>query len=429
MKFEALKTEQLKDNEFSDKKIGARRNFLKGMIVGAGLLATGEILKKESFAEDIISAEDESDDSFDIVKSLNERIDLFTKRKMELEEEMSSCTDDKLKKRYVSEIKSYEDVIESTRKEIYLIENPSEIQEVDTENVKVRIVYEFHKLEHRKEVLKNLDAYFMEGITLKKNDVSSIKFGEHAYEGMDDEVLNELKITGKPIYQCDVNGEYLAGKTIKEAAGEAKKEKLLFLAGLSAGGFFSVKFARDLVRLVKNLKKEKKEGEAKSENISRRKFLGVFGKSMAAILVADTAIQATQGNKILDQNSPYSKYFKKRQKIMGVFSSRLVGLTLRNAIMAQKICTTSKMMKEKSGNKPHVGLEIGAAHFGVEDFLRMPEQERIEIIEGLIKEGNLEIKDPENDLALIVREVFNKDKNKWEETRFVDQKIMDIFKS
>lgn len=91
-------------------------------------------------------------------------------------------------------------------------------------------------------------------------------------------------------------------------------------------------------------------------------------------------------------------------------------VVLRNAIMAQKLHTIAKDMKERgeyTDEKPYVGIEIGAAHSGIEKLLVASEKERLAIIGDIAESIQDVFGNPEKELAAILRTTYDADTDHW----------------
>ena len=91
-------------------------------------------------------------------------------------------------------------------------------------------------------------------------------------------------------------------------------------------------------------------------------------------------------------------------------------IVLRNAVMAQKLHTIAEHMKENgeyASEKPHVGIEVGAAHSGIESMLTMEEEERLRIIGDIVQPIKDVFEDPKKELAAILKTTYDESTDFW----------------
>lgn len=168
------------------------------------------------------------------------------------------------------------------------------------------------------------------------------------------------------------------------------------LAGCSLFYFF----AKDIV-------------ETKRKKISRREFFKMSIKGMAGAYLINPfftymlgAID-TMGDSSCGAAARFLFNFNERFHPETGFAV----LILRNHLMAQKLTTIAKSISDFKGEKPEIGIVVGAYHVGIEKALRKSNEERIKSIDRILHFPGL--KEAREKIAFIARLDFNKEQNKW----------------
>ncbi|NTW15246.1 MAG: hypothetical protein HGA38_02625 [Candidatus Moranbacteria bacterium] len=308
----------------------------------------------------------------------------------------------------------------------------SEVREVETEDGTFRLVYEAHVLAHSPKVLDGLDAYAFEVFseTPESGDpVSYVAdtgsgpfwFGDGTYDA-DAPVFDALRESRLPAFKCDVSGATLKEASDTEMRMVSIAEGSLALGMLASGGYLAADAAKEASR-----KPEKGNG------MSRRDFLGLIGKAgVGAALFGGGSMSALEkmvpSNDIPSASTVSGWYLRLRDDILSSLGAYRITAEFRNLVMAQKLHTIAGHMRQEvpEGEKPHVGMELGKNHYGIEETLRMTEAERLARMIDVLKRTGIELESPEEEVASVIRYDYIGDV--WKSTRFVDPAISEAFR-
>jgi uncharacterized protein YifE (UPF0438 family) len=264
-----------------------------------------------------------------------------------------------------------------------------EINEMEMDWAKIRIVYEDHHREHHPRVVQGLNAYLFEGV------------GAWA-PGMDFDKVN-MSANILPNQKNVI--DFIARESDRDVDKRILAKDLVDKLSKVPAIYYSIKF-------MNNIGLESK--------ITRRNFLKLVG----AAGVADVAERVLKEKDVPKGHKQLSDFEKIEQKIIEKFGLSDVLVTLRNALWAQKMYTISKRDKwEKDEKKPYFGIQVGAKHSGLEDFLRLDEKTRLEIIGEIM--SRYKIPDPEKQIAMILEsERYDEEDDSFECKFTVDESIV-----
>jgi hypothetical protein len=341
-----------------------------------------------------------------------------------------------MREKHLTEMLEYETFVSDLERELEELRAPKNTKEISTENGDFRIVYEAHEEPNSEGVLRNLDAYAKEfAMHFSSATQSTVPptesggpFGRDAFA--DGLLYLAIRESGMPVYFCDV---FPGDAFFKKIDNEHNRIKFLrFLEQIASPavgmgvGFYT------LTEMKKN-KEKKKEGI-----YTRRDFCKIAGLGAAAVGlfggVAGGIIEGSYGTKLgvgesrpVDEHSFLRTMYKKRNEILDMVGIQNILTVLRNAVMAQKLHTIAERMKkngEYTGEKPHVGIEIGAAHSGIEDMLTMTEEERLQIIGDIAESIKDVFEDPQKEIAAILKTTYDPEDKKWRVQRALDKDIV-----
>ncbi|NTW76076.1 MAG: hypothetical protein HGB34_04225 [Candidatus Moranbacteria bacterium] len=338
---------------------------------------------------------------------------------------------------YLTHVAEARDFVERFDKQSERFEQIPEIKEVETDEVIFRLVFERHDQEHSPKVLEGLDAYAFEGCKPFVADepsfyvIDTLKGGPFSSE-KDAPVCAILRESELPLYSCDVSGQVLNRIADEElfAAGTAQSGSGLALSVLGA------LLLGDLIdtKIYEYWTKTEKSRTRPESGISRRQFLGIAGKAMAGVALfgfGSGLLGEYQQIKheTLSSDSVYGRFLKAKESLLVALGMKEVTIRLRNAVMAQQLHGVAKQMSGEisSDVKPHIGMELGSAHFGIEDCLRMSETKRVALIRDIMETLKISLESPDKELATFFRYEYLKPAERWYVECFVDPAISEAF--
>ncbi|MFC1645204.1 hypothetical protein ACFL08_04215 [Patescibacteria group bacterium] len=251
----------------------------------------------------------------------------------------------------------------------------TEVEEVELDWAKIRIVYEQHDKEHHPRVAKGVDAYFFEGVNFFRDNLG-IPNGRILEKFLtsgdaDENIISFIEKNKIPAYYVDLNGP-VAGEVFEDLKDYRTKEKMVNVILKSLLAY----------QTVKSL------GNLSDAKMNRRNFLKLAGGA-SVVGVADYYSDTGMLNRESGSHRKRNEIEKARNDIIESFGLRNVAHTLRNAIWAQKLFTVSKDNKDEKG-LPYFAIEVGAQHTGLENFLKLSEEARLEIIRIIIEEFKID---------------------------------------
>lgn len=323
-----------------------------------------------------------------------------------------------MREKYFAEIRKYETFISDLERDIEELHAPRNIHEMSTDVGDFRIVYERHGQENSEGVLKDLDAYAKEFVGsprhVSEGLVNSGMSGEpfdsvNGYANIP--VAAAIRASNMPLYYCDV----FPGENFKERMHEdfdLKKNMQFFKSIeflLGAGGLLST------AGKIKIDKKNKEKG-----TYTRRDFLKTVGLGVASFGFLGTGVYRTSfpGKGVMYEEGSFLRALdKKRDELLSTTGLFAVLMILRNAVMAQKLYTTARKMKDRGesarGDKPFVGIEVGYDHSGIEPMLSLSEGERLAVIGDIASSIGEVFEDPQKELAAILRATYDAHTETW----------------
>ncbi len=253
---------------------------------------------------------------------------------------------------------------------------PENVAELETENAHYDIIYDVHGVgEVKEDAFRNSDAIIFEGI-------GGVDFPGAYVEkepSFREVILHAIK-EKKPVYFVDLSFGLHQELGLDE-------EKLLthftlpILEGL-AGLVFTVSAVTDVLK--------------RNPEMSRRSFLKFLGKGAAGAYLSLPALREVTGyvstdfaEKPPDESDPVRQAHKLLRKVSDAThpEDRTVLIHTRNDLMAQKSETIARALRAELGNKPNLGIMVGANHSGIENVLQDDERERVErLIDDLGKD-------------------------------------------
>lgn len=321
------------------------------------------------------------------------------------------------------------------------LERTPEIREVETPEATFRLVYERHDRPHSPNVLEGLDAYAFEQLCFnvpKKTSFyvadspTSGPFHEVNSSSPDAPVIGLLRESGLPTYSCDISGWSLYQMTDKEFFATDAAQNIGSAAFTVLGAYLLKESAGAI--MGESASEAEDAGGRTANGMSRRRFLGIAGKTLAGTMLfaAGGAILGEQylpGHETLVDGSVYGRFIRAKERLFTALGMTEVVMRLRNAVMAQQLHRVAERISEMdpSDAKPHIGMELGAKHFGIEDCLRMSESERVDLIRRIALTSKLVIESPDRELASFFQYEYQKPAEAWRVERFIDTAISDAF--
>lgn len=335
----------------------------------------------------------------------------------ESERRLVTSTDSEERKVLMTGMKEMKKTISVLDERVARFHNVREISRVETKEAEFVLVYERHDREHSPRVLEELDGYTFEKVTVSfpegfpgKPDFTFPERVTSGYLGeMNRPVIDVMWDKKLPVYICDVSDPAVIKAVL---ADEAVSDVVSM--GVTIYG----------VKLLKDAFTKEKKG------MSRRAFLQKAGGFLGAGLVLPKSLQYldyffSDHSDFLD-DSVQSKLRRLCEDLWRSFGLYSLLVDFRNIIMAQKLHTISKDVISDCSltRKPRVGMELGAAHYGIEEYLRIPEEARM----GKMREALRFFKIPVSaqDLARIDIYRPSQDGYIWERDCIMDQGILTV---
>ncbi len=343
------------------------------------------------------------------------------------------------KEAYRRSIAEAKDFIARTDRVLEVFDAVPETKEIIADDAVFRLVYEAHDKEHSPKVLEGLDAYAFEsfGTEIQKDDVAIVgdspdgPFNFNAdTRGADAPVMGVLRESRLPVYGCDVSGEMFKERMDQESTTSMLVSAPFVVGLLVAGSVLAKSAVEQLYDAV--IDRDKDKEKTTKDALSRRDFLGMAGKLIAGTALFGGGVGAA-AERMLSKNetridgSAYGTFLKTKQDILTSLGLYEVTVRFRNLVMAQKLHTIAGLMREEvaEGAKPHVGMELGAAHYGIEDSLRLSEPDRLKLMRDIAENSEMVLGSPDDEVAAMNR--YKYDPGVWESQRIVDPGISEAF--
>jgi len=306
--------------------------------------------------------------------------------------------------------------IQRINKHLEALDYPlDEVKEVEYgPDLKMRFVYERHDLDHNPEVVRGgLTGYFVECVRTDFNSTNKeyeeIEFREDILGDHYRNIIAASTFNNVPLYVVDAVGH--------KAAAMFKREIVLIKIS-------DVIAALILSYLLKSALEKENSKQNEKHTISRRDFLKKsFKYGIAGITTGIVSLSIYE--KILlpiknDKQLQLNQFEKIRTKIIEKFGLNKLSSTLRNALCAQKVMTVHRQSKQPD----YYGFQCGAAHFGVEAMLTLDNETRLKIIKKIYSSINEKKRPTPEELAVITKFTFDKEKQVWKEQNYLDKSIM-----
>lgn len=263
----------------------------------------------------------------------------------------------------------------------YLAENPTKPPEdkdncvrLETSNALYNIVYSNHGITNNPE-----DVY--------GSDVILLEFGRINLENAEKDLTQRLEVN------TNFNEQY--SEIIKYAA-EHSVPVYLIDSNKDSGNYEFIQKLLPTLELYVSYKLLKSSiTDSIKQPVTRRSFLKNLGKAAAAAYFSAPVIEAAA---IISHNSePSESSFernieRKIRPVNELIHPELNSMTLqgRNHIIADKSEYIAKEFGSKLSRKPKISIVIGAAHTGIEDALKMTDEQRMGELKKYLSEQEIE---------------------------------------
>ncbi len=328
-------------------------------------------------------------------------------------------------------------------------ELPDNVCEIETDYANIRLIYEWHGQQMPVSTVVGLDMICAEGIMAgglleiykdaqrrpRDNENDYVELDREEYgclgnvgnEENDSLVVAALEDLQIPVMINDIHGSALIKHARLEIEEFAEFEKKLSSVAGATIPIMMISLADRLLNRVLSKAYNADQYQEKKEKMSRRKFLRLLtdGALVTAATVSGVASYAADTpNEKESMHSKMNKLYRLTSESLG-FEQFVT--YFRNALMAQKIYDVAHKFNEdenNNGKKPHIGMQLGAAHTTIEQMLQMSEEDRLNIItkgiELLLAQGI------EFDVSLQVESVFDDESEKWRSHISDNRKIQNI---
>lgn len=265
----------------------------------------------------------------------------------------------------------------------YLKENPAKSAEqkdnvvkIETVNAEYNIVYSNHRITNSPEDVYGSDVILLEFMhidlkTAEKDIVETIEFSRDLNQQYS-EIIKYAAEHSISIYPVDTH------KDMQGLDGDIQTLLLPLLEGYAS------------YRLIKS-----SVSDSIKQPLTRRSFLKNLGKVAAAAYLSTPAIEALSSISHKGEPNESSTARNMERKIRPV--NELIHPELdsmkvqgRNTLMAIKSEYISKVIGNKLGRKPKISLIIGSAHTGIEDTLKMTDEQRMTELKKYLNEKEIE---------------------------------------
>jgi hypothetical protein len=249
-------------------------------------------------------------------------------------------------------------------------ENLENVFNVETPHAQYKIVYSRHYIMNNPEIVANVDGVVVEGTGAFKDRDDVDRFISNSTHPNDQianpqykEIFKRIMRENKPLYLVDINTSSPSSKTDVNIAAI----KGTYLPAAEAGAGVALGMSG-----VKDLRSEKTPTRRRFLKGISKIFGGAYlGSHLPAQLTSDTVEQSEQSS------------LRKMNKTLTRFNNRIhpettgYAITMRNTLIAQKSEAVAQELQKEIGKKPVIAILIGADHVGIEDELKLSEEERI----------------------------------------------------
>jgi len=289
----------------------------------------------------------------------------------------------------------------------YKLNNLSEVEYKS--NLRVRFIYERHGRAQNPDVVRGVDKLFVEGIGDSKD--------EKINKDRDNNIIFACQKSNIPVYWVDINGQF--GKSAFKDRKDSEKKETDIQIAISIAGLILAGTIGYYQHIVKK--------SANKNNISRRKFLSILTIAGSTCISFPWWPLYRNIEKKKSGQLAGNIIEKIHAKIIKQFGLKKIVIVLRNMIWAEKISHIHSLEMKTGKTKDYFGINCGAAHTGLEPALALDSDTRIKIIKKIIEEEKINIQDPEWEIALTTKNVYNEQENKWGREDIVIPSLMSIF--
>ncbi|HWQ60062.1 MAG TPA: hypothetical protein VN420_02850 [Candidatus Fimivivens sp.] len=342
-----------------------------------------------------------------------------------------------------------EGLLQGIDRQLESLRSTKETSVVRTSDADFRMVYENHTQQHSPEVLRDLDAYCYEGMKTGRSEVDERSkhdllrryekylisdniggpINSLHYKGKDTNTVDVIRETKIPMFILDVYGLRMRKRSEADFADEAVVDSMIAAFAILAGASQSVKMSIDVIREL--MGSDDSDTSGRSDNMTRRDFLSLVGRPGIIALAGaflELNVFSDVKERTMNETSIYRDAYKLQKRALVTLGFLQLGISFRNAVIAQKLQTVSGIIGgEVGGKRPFIGMETGCGHFGIEDFLIMSEEKRLSFIRDMAEKLDLKLWNPDLEVAAIFRHVYDDERKLWTETYVADPGISRAF--